>query len=92
MHERNIIHRDIKPENILLTESLETKLCDFGWSCFYNPREPRRSNSGTHEYNSPEMLLKKPQTKSVDIWMLGLVLYELYFNHLPFKDPSLFCK
>lgn len=88
LHDRNIIHRDLKLENILLTDQFEPKLIDFGWSCTYNPSRERRSVSGTKEYNAPEILKKENQTKAVDIWALGLILYELHHSHLPFEDPE----
>jgi len=47
LHSKNILHRDIKPENILINEKLEPKLCDFGWSCYYDVKTPRYSVSGT---------------------------------------------
>lgn len=85
MHKKNIIHRDIKPENILLDKDLNVKLGDFGWSCYYSKINLRKSFSGTMEYMAPEIYLKKAQSFSVDIWALGVLIYEIFHNKVPFE-------
>ncbi len=78
MHEKNIIHRDIKPENILFDSDFNVKLCDFGWSCFLqNDDDFRTSICGTYEYMSPEIVNNYTHNKKVDIWCLGILLYEM---------------
>lgn len=86
MHEKNIMHRDIKPENILLGKNMEIKVCDFGWST--RNQNTRETFCGTFEYMSPEILENKSYDKSVDIWSLGILLFELYHNRSPFKGKS----
>lgn len=51
-----IIHRDIKPENILLDGNHASKLCDFGWSNFFNEDLSRKTYCGTLDYLAPEMI------------------------------------
>jgi len=84
LHEKNIIHRDIKPENILIFEKNKIKLCDFGWSN-YNNINNRTSFCGAFEYMSPEMINGESYNKSIDIWSLGILLYEMYFGFPPFR-------
>ena len=84
LHEKNIIHRDIKPENILIFEKNKIKLCDFGWSN-YNNLNNRTSFCGAFEYMSPEMINGESYNKSIDIWSLGILLYEMYFGFPPFR-------
>ena len=84
------MHRDLKPENILITSDHKVKVCDFGWSCKYEESEVRVSLCGTPEYNAPEILQSVAQTKAVDIWALGILLYELYAHKLPYKDPEMY--
>ena len=84
LHKNNFIHRDIKPENILLFDKNVAKLCDFGWCVEFND-EPRNTFCGTTEYMAPEMLNEKNYGKEIDIWSLGILLYEMLHGHSPFK-------
>ena len=85
LHSKNIMHRDLKPENILLDENKNIKLCDFGWSTEYNELEIRKTLCGTYEYMSPEIFFRKKQTKKTDIWALGILLYEMFHGHAPYR-------
>ena len=79
MHENKLIHRDIKPENILLSEDLVPKLSDFGWSVIVNTKN-RSTFCGTFEYMAPEMYENEEYSYSVDIWGLGILLYEIFHS------------
>ena len=81
-----IIHRDIKPENILISSDDSVKLGDFGWSNFLD--DERDTYCGTLEYLAPEMVLRKGHGVSLDIWSLGILLYELLSGHSPFKGRT----
>ena len=83
LHKNDLIHRDIKPENILLFEDC-VKLCDFGW-CARLDGGNRGTFCGTAEYMSPEMVNKEEYSKDIDIWSLGILLYEMIHGHSPFK-------
>ena len=78
-----IIHRDIKPENLLLNEGGRVLLADFGWSNF-NDGEVRKTFCGTPEYIAPEMLQKKGHDTRVDIWSVGVLMFELLSGYSPF--------
>lgn len=84
MHGKNIIHRDIKPENILIDKHYNVKLADFGWSRELVSGVNRKTFCGTYEYMAPEILKLKPQSKKVDIWSLGILLYELFEGSSPY--------
>ena len=87
MHENNLIHRDIKPENILLSENKILKLCDFGW-CVDISVGNRSTFCGTYEYMAPEIIREKPYDHSIDVWSLGILLYELLHGFSPFKAEN----
>ena len=78
-----IIHRDIKPENLLLNDGGRVLLADFGWSNF-SDGGVRKTFCGTPEYIAPEMLLKKGHDTRVDIWSVGVLMFELLSGYSPF--------
>ena len=82
-----IIHRDIKPENLLLNNGGRILLADFGWSNF-SDGDVRKTFCGTPEYIAPEMLLKKGHDTRVDIWSVGVLMFELLAGYSPFVAKS----
>lgn len=89
-HGRGILHRDIKPENIFINADGNYKLGDFGVSKIleFSCSSVYTSAGFTPEYAAPEQLTGH-QDKTVDIYSLGLVLYELSNrNKLPFASTS----
>ena len=83
LHENDVIHRDIKPENILLDSTGCLKICDFGWCA--KGTETRTTFCGTLDYMAPEMVMGAGHTFAVDIWALGILLYELVHGNAPFQ-------
>lgn len=65
------------------------KLCDFGYSAKYMQNEIRQTLCGTYEYMAPEVIFNGRQTKKTDIWALGILLYELFHGHAPFKGTTM---
>lgn len=80
-----IIHRDIKPENLLLVEG-SIKLADFGSSNLKN--FTRNTFCGTTEYLAPEMYVGKGHNEKLDIWTLGVLLYEMLVGYAPFNSSE----
>ena len=87
LHKNDLIHRDIKPENILIFEDGIIKLCDFGWCTKLNGGQ-RITFCGTVEYMSPEMVNKEEYSKEIDIWSLGILLYEMIHGYSPFRPDK----
>lgn len=83
-----IIHRDIKLENVLVDEDGAIKLTDFGWSNYVFDDEVRDTFCGTPVYQAPEMLNRKEHDFSVDIWCIGIIMFEIITGHLPFNSAS----
>lgn len=94
MHDSGYLHQDIKTENILLYQDalgrIRAKVGDFGFS---QTVDSVLKSSGTVAYSSPEKLLAVQEKRftselgiCADVWSLGIVLHELYFNDHPFEE------
>lgn len=89
LHSKNCLHRDIKPENVLLDEDFNVKLCDFGWSKVTTAEDFNDSICGTYEYMSPEILERGKHSQKLDIWGLGILLYEMLHGETPYQGETL---
>ncbi|KAG7399191.1 hypothetical protein PHYBOEH_009549 [Phytophthora boehmeriae] len=87
MHSKHVIHRDIKPENLLVGFSGELKIADFGWSV-HAPSSRRTTLCGTLDYLPPEMIENKPHDENVDVWTLGILMYEFLTGAPPFETEN----
>ncbi|CAK79754.1 unnamed protein product (macronuclear) [Paramecium tetraurelia] len=88
LHQQEIIHRDLKPENILLDLQDNVKICDFGWSAENLGSVKRNTFCGTIDYMAPEMIEDKPHDYTLDVWCLGVLLYELLHGYAPFDGKN----
>ncbi|KAM3141856.1 hypothetical protein pb186bvf_005942 [Paramecium bursaria] len=85
----NVIYRDLKPENVMLTENGHVKLTDFGLAtAIKDPNSFNYTMAGTPEYLAPEIITKAGHTKEVDLWTLGILVYEMLAGYAPFYDPE----
>lgn len=88
LHERKIIYRDLKPENIMLDTRGYGKVCDMGLARFVVGKT--NTQAGTPDYMAPEMI-DPPHLhdNSADWWSLGVLMFEMLCQHLPFDDDEL---
>ena len=92
-HKQGVVHRDVKPSNILITQAGEPMITDFGIAKIM---EMDRSTLvtlpgfgvGTPEYMSPEQVMGKPIDGRSDVYSLGIVLYEMYTGHPPYRADT----
>lgn len=84
-HGRKIIHRDIKPENILWNANGEFKLSDFGFCGNYTEGAGRKTMCGTTEYIAPEVVMNDRQDDKLDIWCMGVLLFEMLHFRPPYQ-------
>ena len=91
LHNMNppIIHRDIKPENVLIDKDGVAKLTDFGWSNYVDSKEIRSTYCGTPVYLAPEMIKEIGHDEHLDIWCIGVLLFELLTGNVPFKGKDI---
>jgi hypothetical protein len=91
LHGYGILHRDLKPENIMLTENNENgivKIMDFGLSKILGPDEKVSDGFGTLSFVAPEVLIRQPYNRQIDIWSVGVILYYMLSKDLPFDDED----
>ena len=90
LHHMNpkIVHRDIKPENVLLDQGNHAKLTDFGWSNYMEGDIKRTTVCGTPVYLAPEIINNMGHDEHVDIWCIGVLLFELIVGRPPFSGET----
>jgi len=92
LHSYGFVHRDIKPENIIIDCNGHAKLADLGFCKRIGHGTDMRSYTslGTPEYMAPEMIQALGHGKQVDLWTLGILLYEMLNGHPPFQSEDPF--
>ncbi len=90
LHHMNpkIVHRDIKPENVLLDKGNVAKLTDFGWSNYMQGDNKRTTVCGTPVYLAPEIINNQGHDEHVDIWCIGVLLFELMAGYSPWQGDD----
>jgi cGMP-dependent protein kinase len=89
LHTNNIIYRDIKPENIMVDDQGYMRLIDMGTAKFLKGKGGRTYTIiGTPHYMAPEILSGKGYSYVVDLWSIGICLYEFMCGGVPYAEDA----
>jgi len=93
-HARGVVHRDLKPQNVLVDAAGCVRVADFGLAAGrgLSPITQAGVSVGTPYYMAPEQVeaLGRHRAPTTDVWALGVVLYQLLTDQLPFTGESVF--
>ncbi|CCD62913.1 Non-specific serine/threonine protein kinase [Caenorhabditis elegans] len=89
LHGHDIVYRDLKPDNVMLNLAGHVVLTDFGL-CKYKLKKGEKTLTfcGTHEYMAPEMIRKVGHDHAVDVWALGILMYDMFMGGPPFTGET----
>ena len=90
-HQRGVVHGDIKPSNIMVLGNNLVKIADFGIARMASTLEGKQEDAvyGTAPYMSPEQIMGKAIDARSDIFSLGVVLYTMLTDRLPFPEEDI---
>jgi len=92
LHTQSIIYRDIKPENVMVDHTGYIKLIDMGTAKFLKGKTTGGNRTftiiGTPHYMAPEIITGKGYTQAVDLWSIGICLYEFMCGMVPFGEEA----
>eukprot|EP00008_Paramoeba_atlantica_P002731 CAMPEP_0201481676 /NCGR_PEP_ID=MMETSP0151_2-20130828/5941_1 /ASSEMBLY_ACC=CAM_ASM_000257 /TAXON_ID=200890 /ORGANISM="Paramoeba atlantica, Strain 621/1 / CCAP 1560/9" /LENGTH=376 /DNA_ID=CAMNT_0047863999 /DNA_START=221 /DNA_END=1351 /DNA_ORIENTATION=+ len=86
LHRQRYLHRDIKPGNLLLNEKGYASLTDFNVAIQLNENGRVTGYAGTRPYMAPEVLKREEYGPAIDLWSLGIVIFELLCGKLPWSQ------
>ncbi|XP_043500937.1 serine/threonine-protein kinase ULK3-like [Polistes fuscatus] len=86
LHSHNIFHMNLKPKNILIATKpcVTLKVGDYGFAQHLSKNEYKLNIHGSPLYKAPEILLDKQFDNRVDLWSIGVIMYEWIFRKSPY--------
>ena len=93
-HARGVVHRDVKPDNVLVDTTGQVRVTDFGLALGLESERLTQTGTivGTPHYMAPEQIRAAKETLGppVDVWALGVILYQRLTGVLPFQGATLY--
>ena len=89
LYQNSIIHRDLKPQNILVTETYNIKITDFGFARYFDSDIMIQTMCGSPIYMAPEIMKHKKYNNKSDLWSVGIIMYEMLTGHPPFRAKNI---
>lgn len=86
-HRQGVLHRDLRPGNVLITESGEVKIADFGTSRFLEVADRASTIIGSPPYMAPEQFQGRAVFPS-DVYSVGVIMYEMVTGSLPYFSAN----
>ena len=87
-HSHDVIHRDVKPGNIIVTETGDVKLLDFGLATALRSLQKEDQVVGTPLFMAPELIRQGEVDHRVDIYALGILLFRMLTGRYPFTGGA----
>jgi hypothetical protein len=87
-HDKGVLHRDLKPANVMIDGRGQARITDFGLALEVGRDAAPADAAGTLAYMAPERFAGTPASVQSDLYGLGLILYETYTGHAPFKAAT----
>lgn len=84
-HRHGVVHRDLTPENVFLCDDGQVKLLDLGMASLFGRK---KVVGGTPAYMAPEQWTGAPEDERTDVFAMGVVLYRMLANELPFPSAD----
>jgi len=88
-HQRGLVHRDLKPANILISDTGQVKLMDFGLAKHKNSDDDLTQSGaviGSYRYMAPEQIMNETVDGRTDLYAFGIVLFQMLTGELPFNS------